>query len=173
MGRPRKPTSLKILEGAQPCRINRSEPKSPEGLGEPPDWLDDHGRDAWRRLKERLAPMRVATRADEEIVMVYCQAYSTLRLALDEVEAHGMLVEQTTEITTKNGSTSNTILKANPMLPAIQQARRQMVQCLTQLGMSPSSRSGLHVQEDRPEDPLAAFMARKSKAGPNGKRRPS
>ena len=173
MGRPRKPTSLKILEGAQPCRINRSEPPSPGVLGDPPDWLDDHGREAWYRLRERLAPMRVATRADEEIVMVYSQAYSTLRLAMAEVATRGLMIEQETTTTTKNGTSTRRILKANPLLPAIQQAQRQMVQCLTQLGMSPSSRSGLHVQEDRPTNPLIDFMARKPKAGPNGKRRSS
>jgi P27 family predicted phage terminase small subunit len=173
MGRPRKPTKLKILEGEKPCRINKSEPKSPEGLGEPPDWFDDHEREAWSRLKERLGPMKVATRADEELVMVYCQAYSTLRLSLAEVEKWGMMVEQKTETKTRNGSSIHSVFKANPLLPAIQQARRQLVQCLVQLGMSPSSRSGLHVLPERPVNPLVAFMATKPKAGTNGKRRTS
>jgi P27 family predicted phage terminase small subunit len=173
MGRPRKPTTLKILEGAQRCRINKKEPQSPVGLGEAPDWFDDHARAAWVRLKERLAPMRIATRADEEVVMVYCQAYSSLRLAMDEVAKWGMMLEQTTEVKTRNGSTTREVFKANPLLPAIQQARRQMVQCLVQLGMTPSSRAGLHVQEDRPTNPLIDFMARKPKAGPDGKRRSS
>jgi P27 family predicted phage terminase small subunit len=159
MGRPRKPNALKVLEGDRQDRINLNEPKSPPGLGEPPEWLDDLAREGWANLNTKLAPMGVAAHSDSELAMVYCHAYSFLREASRIVADDGMTVESVTETATKGRTTVKTTTKAHPLLPMIRGAHRQMVQCLIQFGMSPSARAGLKVPGQTDEDPLLAILA--------------
>lgn len=156
MGRPRKPTTLKILDNDRKDRINPAEPPSPPGLGDPPEWLDDLARSAWSRLSDRLAEMGVATRADSEAAMLYCQSYSVWRRAT-------VMIAETFSVETE------TTTKAHPLWNVIHEAQRTMFRCLAQFGMTPSSRAGLHVQDRPADDPLMSFLAGK-RAGTDGKR---
>jgi P27 family predicted phage terminase small subunit len=158
MGRPRKPTTLKILEGDRKDRINQDEPPSPSGLGNPPEWFNDLERSAWGRLSERLGEMGVATRADSEAAMLYCSAYATWRKSSIIVAKEGFSVE--TETTTK----------AHPLWTVIHEAQRTMLRVLSQFGMTPSARAGLHVEGKPEDDPLMSFLAGKD-TGTDGKRR--
>lgn len=152
MGRPRKPTALKILEGAQPCRINRDEPSPPKGIGEPPDFLDDAGRAAWARIASQLDEAGLLTVADREAVALYCSAFGRWAAANAAIDEEGLVVMG------QFGA------KPNPHLAIADQAAKLMARLLTQFGGTPSSRSSLKVGARVEEDPLLAFLAAKKPA---------
>lgn len=153
MPRHAKPTNLKVLEGAQPCRINRDEPDPPKGAGECPDHLGVVGMDAWHRVTLRLEDMGVMTRADAEAVALYASTYEQWDEARRQVADEGLTYE-----------TPLGLMKPHPLLPTLKECRSQMSRLLAQFGMTPSSRSSLHVQ-GKVEDPLLAFLARPKSSG--------
>jgi phage terminase small subunit len=76
VGRPRKPTALKVLHGTDRAdRANPSEPRPALGA-EPPPWLPETGvaREAWDRLAAVLTEMKVLTVADAEALALACVA---------------------------------------------------------------------------------------------------
>lgn len=166
MGRPRKPTALKVLEGAQPCRINRHEPEPPRGAGPCPDFLDDVGRETWARITRQLDAMGVLTEADGEAVALYCSIYSQWIAARSILAAEGLTSISSTVTETSRGSTVRETLKPHPLLATVKECQAQMCRLLGQFGMTPASRSGLKVGGKPEEDPILAFLAGKTHAGP-------
>jgi P27 family predicted phage terminase small subunit len=159
MPRHSKPTKLKVLEGAQPCRINRDEPASPQGAGPCPDHLDDVGRDAWQRVVARLDEMGILTLADGESIALYASTYEQWDAARRQIEDEGMTYE-----------TEKGLIKPHPLLSTLKECRAQMTRLLSHFGMTPSSRSSLHVQAKPSDDPILAFIAAQArpKAGRKG-----
>lgn len=149
MGRPRKPTALKILEGAQPCRINRDEPTPPAGIGPPPDFLDESGRAAWARIAGQLDEAGLLTIADRDAVALYCSTWSRWARAVEAIEEEGLVV---------GGQFG---MKPNPYVAIADSCAKQLTRLMTQFGMTPSSRSSLKVAGKAEEDPLLAFLAAK------------
>lgn len=96
-GRPAKPTALKILEGAQPCRINRAEPSLPPGSTDTPAWLPDFAREHWAELAPMLSRAGLLTEGDRPALAALCLAYASMRLDPHDVKAREsyrrMLVE--------------------------------------------------------------------------------
>jgi phage terminase small subunit len=82
-GRKPKPTALKILEGAQPCRINTREPRMPAGGLDPPKWLDEFGQEHWRELAPILQAAGLLTVGDRPALAQLCDEYSTIRKDVD------------------------------------------------------------------------------------------
>lgn len=154
MGRPRKPTALKLLEGAQPCRINRSEPAPAKGLGPAPDTLDDDGLVAWNRIGRQLDAVGLLTVADAEVVSHYCSAWSVWIKASRAISEDGLTV---------SGQFGE---KPNPNVAILNKTHDQMIRILSQLGMTPAARASLSVQKKDDEDPLLTYFAAK----PDGKK---
>ena len=74
-----KPTALKLLAGAQPCRVNRDEPIAPQGIPEPPAYLDARALEFWGELAPMLGAMRVLTLADRHALALLCDSFSRWR----------------------------------------------------------------------------------------------
>ncbi len=74
-----KPTALKILEGDQPCRINRNEPSLPFGCADTPPWLTDLAREHWNEIAPMLAKARVLTDGDRANLALMCESYAEWR----------------------------------------------------------------------------------------------
>lgn len=89
-GRKPKPVALKILEGAQPCRINRNEPVVPAGSTEPPSWLDGKALDHWRELAPILREAGLLTSADRPALAQLCEAYRRWREDPDDSKAQDL-----------------------------------------------------------------------------------
>ena len=168
MGRPRKPTALKILAGDRADRINRDEPAPPVGLGEPPAFLDPVAKVAWARFAASMDGLGLLTVADREAAILYCTAFARWSMAEAAIADEGLTV------------TGQFGAKPNPHIAIADAAHKQMVRILIQFGMTPSSRSGLHVASPAESDPLLAFLAARkpaphaqpqaqAKAGPKGK----
>ena len=56
------PTHLRILHGDHPERVNRDEPKPPNGLPECPPEVSPAVREVWQYVVDQLAAMRVVSR---------------------------------------------------------------------------------------------------------------
>lgn len=79
-GRKPKPTALKILEGAQPCRINRHEPSVPPPADlAPPRWLEGQAVDHWHELAPMLHRSGLLTEADRHSLALLCEAFGRFR----------------------------------------------------------------------------------------------
>jgi P27 family predicted phage terminase small subunit len=158
MGRPRKAKALKVLEGAQPCRINHDEPQPPKGFGDVPDHLDEVGRLAWLRITTRLDEMGVLTLADGEAVALYASIYSRWIGATKALAEDGMTITNSTETETNKGTTTKLVTKMHPMVQVATQCQQQMTRLLTQFGMTPIARSSLNAPGKAQEDPIFAFL---------------
>jgi len=79
-GRRPAPTALKILRGAQKCRINGNEPRfSPVSERRAPSWLGKFGSDLWRRLMPVLAGAGLLTEGDMAALELLCDEYDIVR----------------------------------------------------------------------------------------------
>ena len=145
MGRPSKPNSLKILDGDRKDRINLDEPRSPKNLPEAPDWLDELGRDAYRRIAGLLAEMKLAHQADSEALAVYAQNFSIWRQASEAIATEGFLLE------------TPTTTKVHPLFAPMNEAQRTMVRILSQMGLTPAARATLRVEPTGEADEFLSY----------------
>jgi P27 family predicted phage terminase small subunit len=82
-GPPPQPTALKLAQGMRRDRVNGREPR-PEplpGPPEPPEHLDDIGREVWERIAPALQAQGVLTPWDLELFSAYCDLVSRHRQA--------------------------------------------------------------------------------------------
>jgi P27 family predicted phage terminase small subunit len=142
-GRKPKPTALKILEGAQPCRINDREPTMPAGSVEPPAWLDDRGRAHWRELAAILAPAGLLTAGDRPALAQLCDDFSTI---VGSIEGPG-----------DNDVGDYDAVRA--FLASADKARDRYRRMLVEFGLTPSSRSRIKSTAEKPKDRLEEFLA--------------
>jgi phage terminase small subunit len=75
-GRKPTPTMLKVLSGNPGKRpLNEREPAAPQGVPEPPEWLDDEAKAEWARVTVDLAAMGLLSQADRPALAAYCTAW--------------------------------------------------------------------------------------------------
>lgn len=136
-GRPRKPTTLKVLEGNPGKRpINKDEPKPIPVAPKCPAHLDPVARKEWRRISANLEPLGLLTQIDMAALAAYCQVYSRWVEAENQIRKHGMLVKS-----------PNGYPMQSPYLNIASKAVEQMKAFLTEFGMTPASRSRISVEE--------------------------
>jgi P27 family predicted phage terminase small subunit len=141
-GRKPKPTLLKILEGAQPCRINHDEPVIPDGSIEPPDWLDDHGKAHWLELVPILVPAGLLTAGDRPALAQLCDDFATIRRSIERPAAVDM------------GDWD----AVRGLLASADKARDRYRRMLVEFGLTPSSRSRIKCAAEKPKDALEEFL---------------
>ena len=79
MGRPPKPTALKVLQGtAQPCRMNPHEPEPVGELGPPPAYFDKDEKQAWIDISVAV-PHGVAFGSDSLVVEIAAKLMAEFR----------------------------------------------------------------------------------------------
>lgn len=110
-----RPTALKILEGAQPCRINGDEPTFRPGSDSPPDWLDGLAREHWEELVPVLAEGRILSAADRSNLVLLCQLYRGWREDPTDLKVINQYVRLSLEFGMTPSSRSR--LKAAPEKP--------------------------------------------------------
>lgn len=139
MGRPAKPTALKLLHGeTRPSQLNPNEPMPRMVAPDPPVWLSGRALEVWRRVAAELAHMRVLSAADGDALVVYCQAVAHYEEAVALVGEQGMLVRGRLGEWVKN--------------PAMQFVRDQAVLVKVmarEFGLTPAARVGLAVGDVR------------------------
>jgi P27 family predicted phage terminase small subunit len=149
-GRKPKPTALKILAGNPGHqKLSDDEPQPPRGLPTCPAHLKNEARREWFRIGRELEMLGVVAKTDRAALAAYCQLYARW------VEAEAALAEQGMIVEAINGAKGR-----NPHLGIVKDALEQMRKYLIEFGLTPSSRSRLHVapQSKRPGDDLRTFL---------------
>ena len=144
-GRKKKPTLLKLVTGNPGRRpINSDEPEPILAEVVAPDWLDEEARQKWDEVI-KLCPWIKA--ADADTLAMYCDAFSHYRKA------------QRLSIKTPVVKTPEGKMIKNPAWTARNEAFQQVRSAGSELGLSPSSRSGITTGERRSHDPAEKYFA--------------
>jgi P27 family predicted phage terminase small subunit len=149
VGRKPKPTALKVLSGNPGKRpLNECEPK-PSGVPDCPEHLDTVAKQEWDRVSAELISIGLLTSVDRAALAAYCAAYSRWVKAEQAIQKHGEVIK------TQSGNAIQ-----NPYVGVANRALDLMHKFLSEFGMTPSSRSRLHVNAPTPEsdDPYAEFV---------------
>ncbi len=135
-GRRAKPTTLKVLQGNPGKRaINEEEPDFGAGAPPKPDWFDDYASAEWDVLTGILVPARVLTKGEIGVLVVACDAYSQLR------QCQKFLHDQGSISYDASSATGGLNYKPYPEVAQRNQARRQYLSALAELGLTPSART--------------------------------
>lgn len=135
------PTQLRIVRGDRPDRINTKEPKAPKSVPRCPAWLSADAKKIWRRTVKQLESMQILSEADQDVICAYVNAVVLYERATKIVDEVGVLVEGRRDGMVKN--------------PAVQVQRDQaqlIRQLGSELGLTPSSRSRLVIEEAAEDD---------------------
>src|SRR5512136_1273338 len=148
-GRRPKPTKLKLLQGTQRSdRVNRQEPEPKLEIPSCPRHIQGESRREWKRITKELGAVGLVTRVDRAAIAAYCEAYGRWTEAVSKLHEKGLLVK---------APSGYPIL--NPYLSIINAALDQMRKFLTEFGMTPSSRTRIHVaRKSENEDDAARFF---------------
>lgn len=135
-GRRAKPTTLKVLQGNPGKRkLNEEEPDFGAGAPPKPDWFDDYASAEWDALTGILVPARVLTKGEIGVLVVACDAYSQLR------QCQAFLDEKQSLSYDASSATGGANYKPYPEVAQRNQARRQYLSALSELGLTPSART--------------------------------
>ena len=147
-GRKPKPTALKLVEGNPGKRkLNEKEPK-PTSKAVAPDWLrsDPVAMAEWDRLAVELEQLGLLTNLDVQVFAMYCDSVSRYRRSRERLMDQGDIVEST-----KTGGA----LYQSPYLPVMRRERDFLKTAASLLGLSPSDRTRIEVNNDADESSLA------------------
>jgi len=134
-GRKPKPTALKKLEGNPGKRpLNESEPLVNTAMPRCPRHLDAEAKREWKRLAHDLHDAGLLSRVDRPALAAYCQLYSRWARAERELARTGL-----------TAVAGNGALTQHPLVAVANTALDGMRRYLIEFGMTPSSRSRLHV----------------------------
>jgi len=148
-GRRPKPTALKELAGNPGKRaMNRSEPK-PTGIPTCPRHLDKEAKVEWRRVSGDLITLGLLTSVDRAALAAYCAAWSRWVTAELQIQKFGLVIKSP-----KSGYPVQ-----NPFVGVANTSLDQMRKFAVEFGLTPSSRSRLHVDPAPAKDSFESFMA--------------
>ena len=154
-GRPRKPKSLKLLEGSfRPDRANGLAPTSDSVSMPPaPEDLTRREAEAWSKLSALVDPLRVASPADIAAFRQMAIAYALIDQARAELGDGPTTYTLDTE--------SGTVERSRPQLQTIATFQRLLSAGLGSFGMTPAAREKVSVlSEGGGADPLDEFAVK-------------
>lgn len=127
-------------------------PKLKREIPTPPAVLSGQALIEWRRVTRILHDMGLLTRADTDVVALYCQALAQWKDSTKHVKDEGAV------IMTKSGYPIQ-----NPHLSVANRCSRDMQRLQAELGLTPSARTRLIVTQDDGDenDPFLNFLAGK------------
>jgi P27 family predicted phage terminase small subunit len=166
-GRRPLPSTIKNLRGNPGKRKqNQNEPEFQPGDPTMPAGLSEAAQTEWREIIGVLRAMGVLTPADGKALAAYCYAFDIWMQANESVKKYGVLIEE--PIMGRVGTPEqNEIVghktKKNPAVAIANEALKTMKSFLVEFGMTPSSRSKLHVEKPKPKDDADEFFDRVDK----------
>jgi P27 family predicted phage terminase small subunit len=149
MGRPPKPTRLKLLEGTtRKDRANPAEPKPPAARAKeaPPRWLRTSSHPWWKRIRPLLVQMQVLTGADPVALGLLCDALADYMAARAVVAKQGATFET-------NGD-AGLMIRQRPEVAIAADSWRRAKLMLTEFGLTPAARAKVTAADVGPIDPL-------------------
>lgn len=142
LGRPPKPSGLKLLAGNPGKRkLNDREAKPERAVPPCPEGLGDEAKKEWRRISKELFRLGLLSEIDRAALAVYCVAWGRWLEAEEKLRQHGVVVK----------SPSGYPIQS-PFLTVANQAMKQMTRLLVEFGMSPSSRSRVTARPQEDEE---------------------
>ncbi len=140
-GRKPLPTSIKKIKGTlQKCRTNTREPKPIGDLVEPPDYMTDGAKSAWRYAIQ-CAPPNLLKQLDASVLEVWACAADLYRRAQQGLAETGLLVK----------APMTGVLMQSPYLAIANKQAQIMTKAGVEMGFTPSSRSKINMP-DEPKD---------------------
>jgi P27 family predicted phage terminase small subunit len=134
-GRKPKPTQLKLVDGNPGKRpLNQREPKPVNSIPTCPAHLNPSAKAEWKRLAQHMHTLRMITDLDRASLAAYCQAYGRW------VEAERKLKETPMLLKLPSG-----IIQQSPWLAIANKQLELMHKYMSELGLSPVSRSRVSV----------------------------
>ena len=135
-GRIPKPTAVKLMDGNPgKRRINGHEPKPPASLPDCPAHLSVEAKLEWDRIAVSLNQVGLLTQVDRTTMAAYCQCYGRW------VEAELKLAETPLLLRTPAG-----YIQQSPWLSISNKQLELMAKYMSELGLTPASRSRLAIQ---------------------------
>jgi P27 family predicted phage terminase small subunit len=153
-GRKPKPTHLKVITGNPGKRALTSDPiRLPSFQVDPPDYLDERAKEAWRLVVPPLVEKGLFTKLDQVALATWCAAYGQWRRAMDALEEAGADTYETV-------GPSGRMVRARPEIGIANEAVRTMTRVGSEFGFSPAARLRLrNVDQGDLFDPFAEFAA--------------
>lgn len=144
-GRPRKPTTLKVLQGTvRPCRENDNEPE-PSGIKPiAPDNLPDRGQEFFDLLVDRMNLCGYGYQEHTEVIALAAQQMAIIHICNEIIKESGL-----TYVT--SNSFGDSIRKEHPEVTIRHKAQIELRNCLSQLGLTPSTASKIVVKKKEAE----------------------
>lgn len=142
-----RPTTLRLLEGARERDVNRNEPVARSGKIEPPDELSDDVRVIFDHVVAELEHMKIASPADRDSIVCYCEAVDKHR------KASAVLAKSPVLIRGLHGG-----MVRNPALAVQRDSANLIRQFAQEFGLTPSARARIDSErlEDDSANPFAA-----------------
>lgn len=147
------PTNLKVLRGtAQPCRMNDREPKLPRRKVKMPPGLNAAEKKHWKGIAADLEEAGILTLLDTQALRLYCRAYTGWLDANQKIDQYGPVIKNT------HGPA------LSPYFRLSDKYFNQLLAILREFGMTPSSRSRIRAETDKPEDDFDAWQKKRRMA---------
>jgi P27 family predicted phage terminase small subunit len=141
------PTKVKRLRGeTRPSRLNLLEPMPSADVPRMPADMDPDAKVVWRRVVRDMRHTGVIRAADADVLRCYCEAVSRYAAAARVYGQTGPLVRG------RHGAE----LVKNPLHQVTRDNADEVRQFARELGLSPSARVGLRIDQARALDDLTA-----------------
>ena len=136
-----------------------------------PKGLSASARREWRYIVAELLKLGTLTVVDGKALAAYCETFALWEQARKEIKANGLTFQ--TKMVINRKQPDGTVvqeevllgIKRNPAVAIAFEALRSMKAFLVEFGLTPASRSRLHVvAPPKEDDPVATFMAKVQKA---------
>jgi len=162
-----KPTALRVLQGNPgkiPLNPHEPHPKPAASNLQPPSFLRKDGLDAWKRLAPQLLAVGLLTEVDTDVFAAYCANYARWREAENFLQVNGLMfgVRDFTGIN-KNDEKAKLsapvkYLQQYPQVSIAQKALLMMCKLGAELGLTPASRSRIHIPDGSEADSSEKLM---------------
>ena len=141
------PTSLKVLRGDTPSRVNQRAPVPGAGDLDPPGWLRSEAVEVWQRLAPDLERRGVLTAWDVDALAILCDAIVQYRQASALVAHAGVIIKGRRDGAVKN-----------PALQIVRDTAQTIRAYCQEFGLTPSARSGVVLAEESDDLDAARFL---------------
>lgn len=148
VGRPSKPTALKLVQGTRKSRVNQNEPMPVDpGTMRPPAGIGSEALAVWDAHAPDLIRQKVLTAWDVEAFAIWANAVATAARARAHLDDEGEIVAA--DVFDRNGKPSGTRLVVNPWFSIWRSSVDVVQRYGARFGMTPSDRAALSVGEPK------------------------
>jgi P27 family predicted phage terminase small subunit len=143
-GRKPLPTVVKKIKGTlQKCRTNAGEPLPRGQLGDPPDYMSDAAKDAWRYAVGH-SPNGLLSALDGAVLERWANCAGMYREALAKINRAG--------VSAMLHKTPSGILRRSPLMDVIRDLAQEMKGYESDMGFTPASRSRISMPAETGND---------------------